>query len=123
MGETMFFERREVSVSNARFVVRGRTYPICFVTSAKLQEKKPSPYMALVFGVIGLGIYLAQTPATLIASLVSMAIAILLAASRKKQYVVVLDTPSGQFEVFNSTDREYVELIVGAINRSIVHQE
>lgn len=122
MGETMFFERRELSVSDARFVVQGQTYPISSVTSAKVEVKKPSRFLALLFGATGLGLYLVETPAAIITGFVTMAVAIILATSRKNEFAVVLDTPSGESQAFKSTNREYVELIVGAINRSIVHQ-
>lgn len=122
MGETMFFERRELSVSDARFIVEGQTYPISSVTAAKLEVNKPSRWTAILFGVIGLGAYLVETPAAIILGFVAMAVAIMMAASKKKEFAVVLDTPSGASQAFTSTNREYVELIVGAINQSILHR-
>ena len=122
MGETMFFERRELSVSDARFIVEGQTYPISSVTAAKLEVNKPSRWTAILFGVIGLGAYLVETPAAIILGFVAMAVAIMMAASKKKEFAVVLDTPSGASQAFTSTKREYVELIVGAINQSILHR-
>jgi len=122
MDETMYFVRRDLSVSNTRFIAEGQTYPISSVTSAKLEEENPSRTMAILFGVIGLGSYLIETPAAIIIGLVFTAVAIAWATSMKKVFVIVLNTSSGESQAFKSTNREYVELILGAINKSIIQR-
>lgn len=122
MGETMFFERRELSVSNTRFVVEGHTYPLDSVSSARLEVEEPSRTTAILVGVLGLCCYLLERPTAIIIGFVTMAVAVTWATSVKKEFAVVLSTPSGESQAFKSTDREYIELIVGAINQSIVYQ-
>jgi Family of unknown function (DUF6232) len=60
MGEKSFFNEGGVSVSNARFIVRGQTYAMSGVTSVKAFRQDPSSAGPLIVGIIGILLVLAD---------------------------------------------------------------
>src|SRR5690606_1122577 len=122
MSEKIFFEQDSVSVSNARFVVKGATYPISAITSVRAVRSKNFPFLALVLILIGFGILLGGEPTLLIFGVAAMALGVVWIVKKKEVYSVVLQTSSGESQVLESKDRQYIHSVVDALNNSIVQR-
>ena len=122
MNEQILFEQDGVSVSNARFVVKGVTYPISAITSVRANRLKSIPFLAIVLVLTGFGILLGGEPALLIFGLAAIALGIMWVIKKKEIYSVVLQTSSGETQVLESKDRQYIHAVVDALNNSIVQR-
>ena len=122
MSEQIFFDQDGVSVSSARFVVRGTTYPISAITSVRAVSSKNFPLLALVLILIGFGILLGGEPTLLILGLGAIALGVVWIAKKKEVYSVVLQTSSGETQVLESQSRDYIHSVVDALNNSIVQR-
>lgn len=122
MSEQVFFEQDSVSVTSARFVVNGTTYPISAITSVRAVRSKNVPFLAIVLIIGGFGILLGGEPSLLIFGVAGIALGIFWLVTKKEVYSVVLLTSSGEAQVLQSKDRRYVHAVVDALNNSIVQR-
>lgn len=138
MEERIFFNEGGVSVSNARFVVNGQTYAMNAVTSVKQAINQPAHMGPLFLGLLGLIVFALGFPqqagSTAIASpsfnqisamvfgAAIVAFSVFWGLQEKPDYIVVLSTSSGESQALKSTDRLYVQSVIGALNQSIVHR-
>ena len=122
MSEQIFFEHDGVRVSSARFVVKGATYPISAITSVRAVRSKTFPLLAIVLILIGFGILLGGEPTLLIFGLATIALGVVWIIKKKELYSVVLQTSSGESQVLESQDRQYIHSVVDALNNSIVQR-
>lgn len=120
MSEHVYFNADGVSVSNARFVVRGTTYPIQSITSVGSLEQKPFPLPAIVLLLIGFGFLLGGHPSWLLLGPVLIGLGIVWIVKKKKLYSVVLHTASGEVTALQSPDPQQVRSVVEALNQAIV---
>src|SRR5690606_19467546 len=111
MSEKILFEQEGVSVSNARFVVNGATYPISAITSVRAVRSKKFPFLALVLILVGFGILLGGEPTLLIFAVAAMALGVVWFVKTKEVYSVVLQTSSGESQVLESKDRQYIHSV------------
>ncbi|SHL63346.1 DUF6232 family protein [Rhodanobacter sp. OK091] len=119
MEEKMFFNQEGVSVSNARFIVNGQTYAMNGVTSVKQAVRHPSRLGSVVAGVIGLIVLFSGAIGW---GLVFLAAAIIWWVAQKTEWIVVLQSSSGETKALTSKERSFIEGVVTALNESIVHR-
>jgi hypothetical protein len=116
MQEQVFFNHEDVQVTNARFVNGGQTYAMSNITSVKATEDKPKrfwPILLFFFGV-------PEMFMSLWVGLALMSIAAFILFRQKTTYHVMLATAGGEVSALKTYQREYLDQIVGALNRAIV---
>ncbi|KGI79240.1 DUF6232 family protein [Oleiagrimonas soli] len=121
MEEKFFFNQGGVSVSNARFMVRGQTYAMNGVTSVKQSVRHPSRLLPIVLGILGL-ILLFGGSSGVMWGLIALSIAALWWFSQKSEWIVVLNSASGETQALTSKDRRYIDGVIEALNQSIIHR-
>jgi hypothetical protein len=123
MEETVFFDQNDVSVSNARFIVRGQTYAMNGITSVKKTVKDPPRMLPILLGAIGLVVLFNSVAVgnKLLGGAIVVA-ALFWLFSQRPEYIVLLHSSSGEMQALASTDRAYIESVIEALNRSIVHR-
>lgn len=131
-GETFFYDRFGVVVTNSRFIVRGQTYAMRNITSVRPQTIDASRALLVI---LLCGTFFILMPA--LAMIVSDPkkpvgyVFLLLAAggaflsreherSLKPSFRILVTTSSGEQSVFHSADFERTYEILDALNESIV---
>ena len=118
MEETEFFRYEDVSVTNSRFIVASQTFAMSNITSVKASVDKPNRAGPIIFIVIGV-LALAGKPEF---GLALMAIGVVWWFLQKTYYHVALTTAGGETKALTSTQREYIDKVVHALNDAIVHR-
>lgn len=121
MEETVFFNQNGVSVSNARFIVQGQTYAMNGVTSVKQEVRHPSRAGPIVLGIIGLAAVFGGGGATIV-GLALLGGAVLFWIKQRPDWIVVLNSSSGEAQALTSQDRTYIDGVIQALNQSIIHR-
>ena len=119
-----------VTVTTTRVIVRGTTYALRNITSVRMTVTDPKNGCALTFLISGvvallilLSMYVEGMPASRMFWLYSaagIAGGIFWMRSQKKTYHVAIASSSGEANALSSTDREYIEHIVGCVNDAII---
>jgi len=122
MEERMFFTQNDVSVSNARFIVRGQTYAMNGVTSVKQSVTEPSRAGPVILFFVGLLPLFSGTAGGVVIALVLIIGAVLWWRSQRPLYTVVLSSASGEAQALSSQDGQYIASVIDALNHSIVHR-
>lgn len=121
MEEQIFFDQAGVSVSNARFIVHGQTYAMNNVTSVKQSVIEPSRAGPVILILLGLIIMLGGGTGIVI-GLATIALGIFWISKQKAIWIVDLNTASGETQALRSTNREYIDSVIHALNQSIIHR-
>ena len=121
MEEKVFFNARNVNVTNARFIAQGQTYAMSGITSIKSYQQDPSRVSPIVVFLIGGVFAIAGGVATFI-GLGIIALAIVMWASQKKTFSVLLNTASGESEALTSDDSRFISQVVEALNEAIIYR-
>ncbi|MCD6622850.1 DUF6232 family protein [Klebsiella michiganensis] len=123
MEEKEFYRNGNVSITNARFMVGSTTYAMNGVTSVKRGEKAPSKMGPIVTGIIGVVMVFAA------ATLMYKAIGVLLVLfavfwfkGLKTEYLVFLNSASGESQALTSTDKSYIDSVIHHLNEAIIHR-
>lgn len=115
MSETTFFSEEGVMVTQARFVVPGKTFAMSGVTSVGARTIPPSkkpPIIVMLLGVPLLALYGF--------GLLLIAGGIIWLTQLKPQHTVVLTTASGEASAYSSSDAGLIHRIVAAATDAIV---
>ena len=123
MAEKEFYRNGNVIISDSRFIVGTTTYAMSGVTSVKRGERKPSRIAPVVTVLVGLAVFLSGTGLTN----KSVGILIVLAGiawyrSLKTEYLVFLNSSSGESQALSSTDKDYIEQVIYHLNEAIIHR-
>jgi hypothetical protein len=119
MEEKIFFNQGGVSVSNARFIVHGQTYAMNGVTSVKQAARHPSRFGPVVAGIIGLIVLFNGAIGW---GLAFLAAAVIWWVAEKSQWIVVLQSASGETKALTSTEKTFIDGVINALNESIVYR-
>lgn len=115
--EVILYERGDVIVTNARFIVPSQTFAMSGITSVRFSTDKPSllwPIVCVLVALVALGYY---------GSGWSFGIPLFagfLLLLRKTTHHVVLSSSSGETRALNSEDKEFIAGVIHALNRAIV---
>ena len=123
MSEKEFYRNGNVSISNSRFIVGTTTYAMNGVTSVKRGQNEPSKAAPVIVGLIG-GVMVFAASTFLfkgIGALVALA-CIAWVKSLKTEYLVFLNSSSGESQALASTDKEYIDQVIHNLNESIIHR-
>jgi hypothetical protein len=130
--EVTYLENEDVTITNSRAIIKGKTFAMANITSISLgiiPADKSGAFatgcMGVFFGLIAFGIgYLLQFTGGMIFGGVilvgAIAIADASAKSQKDKYLVNVGSASGETQAPWAYDREYIQKIVDAMNEAIV---
>lgn len=123
MSEKEFYRNGNVSISNSRFIVGTTTYAMNGVTSVKRGQNEPSKAAPIIVGLIGVVMVFAASTFLFkgIGALVALA-CIAWFKSLKTEYLVFLNSSSGESQALASTDKEYIDQVIHNLNESIIHR-
>ena len=126
MSETMFYNSGNVTVTNARAVMAGKTYALANVTSVR-KVKVPvniQPFaLLIIIGVIMVTTGLSsQSGGCLGLGALLIIVGIALVFLMKPSYAVVLGSASGENQSMTSQNEAEIDQIVAAISNAIVHR-
>ena len=119
MDEQIFLSRGDVSVSNSRFIVSGKTYAMSNVTSVKSGVKEPERGGSVILVLVGL-LCLLGSGWVFVVGLVLIGLGIMAWYGAKAHYLVILNTSAGENQALVSEDKSYIEDVISALNEAIV---
>ena len=122
MEEKIFFAQGSVSVSNSRFIVHGQTYVMNGVTSVKQVVNYPSKLWPFLTGLAGFIIMFDGTARSIIFGGLILGAAIFWWIRQKPDWIVVLNSSSGETKALNSKDQAFINGVIQALNDSIVYR-
>ncbi|RAU32565.1 DUF6232 family protein [Enterobacter sp. ECC-175] len=123
MEETEFYRNGNVSITNARFIVDSTTYAMNGVTSVKRGQTDPSKVGPVVMALIGFVMVFLVTGFLAKAIGVVMVIAaIAWFKAIKPEYIVYLNSSSGESQALSSTDKQYIDDVINSLNNAIIHR-
>ena len=123
MSEKEFYRNGNVSISNSRFIVGTTTYAMNGVTSVKRGQNEPSKTAPIIVGLIGVVMVFAAS--TFLFKGIGVLVALACIAwfkSLKTEYLVFLNSSSGESQALASTDKEYIDQVIHNLNESIIHR-
>lgn len=123
MDEIEFYKGGNVSITNARFLVGSTTYAMNGVTSVKRGQTDPSKAAPVIAGLIGLAMVFVATTFLFKAIGVGLfLLAVVWFRSIKPEYIVVLNSASGESQALSSQDVKYINDVINALNEAIIHR-
>jgi hypothetical protein len=88
------------------------------VTSVKRGLKEPPRSLPIALLFIGAGIMFVHKGL----GYLLLAIAILWLAMQRDKHTIMLNSASGESQALTSTDKEYIQSIINALNEAIIHR-
>lgn len=123
MEETEFYKNGNVSITNARFMVGSTTYAMNGVTSVKRGQTNPSKVGPVIMAIIGIIVVFAA--ATLMSKAIGVVVVLLAIAwfkAIKPDYIVFLNSSSGESQALSSKDEQYIDDVINSLNNAIIHR-
>jgi hypothetical protein len=119
--EKVFFDEREVKVTNSRFILPGqKTFAMSGVTAVKTSQINPNRVGPMVLIIIGAAIGYNKGIDALSVVLVVAGLAWFF--MQKTIYTIVLTTSSGEQQALQDSDLSWISRVVSALNDSIIHR-
>ena len=122
MDEQIFFEERDVKVTNARFIVAAQTYAMNGVTSVKCSITPPNRSGAFIAIVIGLLVALGADGGGKLIGLAMAAAGVWYLTQLKAVHSVYLSNASGEVQALSDPDETFIGSVVRALNEALVHR-
>jgi hypothetical protein len=119
MEEKLLFERGNVQVTTARFIVGGHTYAVRNITSTAASEQPQKWAIAVVFGLVALLMLPGQY---WLAAVACAALAVGAFFAGHPIYFVQLHTSGGEKRALDSKEKGFITDVVNALNEAIVSQ-
>lgn len=123
MEEVQFYNNGNVSITNSRFMVGSTTYAMNGVTSVKRGQTEPSKAAPVILAIIGVIMLFAA--ATLMfkgIGILLVAVAVVWFRAIKPEYIVFLNSSSGESQALSSTDKNYIDDVIKSLNDAIIHR-
>ena len=116
MAEQVFYSDSNVSVTNARLVIFGKTHAIAGITAVSILREDPSRTLPIVLIIIGLICF----AFSVLAAIIFIGLGVAIWVMQKPIYHLVLESASGSQSAFSSKDLGYISEVEAAINDAIV---
>ncbi len=120
--EREFYKNGSIIVTNARFRVGTTTYAMQGVTSVKKHKIDANRLFPIIMMVVGLGMLFLASFGWKIAGVVICILAVVIFKAIKDEFVVVLNSSSGESQALKNTDQTYIDNVIDARNNAIVHR-
>lgn len=123
MEEKEFYRNGNVSITNARFIVGSTTYAMNGVTSVKRGQTDPSKVGPVILAIIGLAMaFMAAAFMTKAIGVLIVIAAIAWFKSIKPDYMVFLNSSSGESQALTSQNKQYIDDVINSLNNAIIHR-
>lgn len=129
MGEEIaVYQDENIHVTNLRAMLQGKTYAMANVTSVSMFRQAGNTTPGVVAAVIGGFMLLGAVTDSelrgcfLVFGLLILVIGIAILASTKDTYWVRIGSASGETNALSSTNRDYIQRVVNAMNEAIVRR-
>ena len=116
--EKVFFEQGDVKVTNSRFMTYGTTHSMSGITSVTQLIYKPNRIGPIITAAVGLLCFFFSW----LIAIIVIAGAVVWWFLQKTKYGVQMSSASGDQEALSSTDGEFINTVVAALNDAIVHR-
>ena len=117
--EKVFFDEREVKVTNTRFILPGqKTFAMSGVTAVKTSQIDPNRLVPLLLLVVGLIVGYNKG-----VNLISFGLVVaggVWLYLQKSTYFIVLSTSSGEQQALQDKDLSWISKVVAALNEAII---
>ena len=133
-GEITILETGNIKITNLRAVVGPHSYPISNIMTVRI-TKEGSAFGCLVVSLISIGLLvglfaivsdtISETDYSqylLMAAFICVSSALVVALTAQPNYTIQIRGPFGDLEVLQSNDKNYLEIIVDAINDAILYE-
>ena len=119
--EKVFFDEREVKVTNSRFILPGqKTFAMSGVTAVKTSQVNPNRAGPIVL--ITIGVFLGYNKGINAISVALVVAGLAWFFIQKTIYTIVLTTSSGEQQALQDADLSWILRVVAALNDSIIHR-
>lgn len=122
MEEKDFYSNGNVSITNSRFIVGSTTYAMNGVTSVKRGETNPSKVAPIIMCIIGAIALINGTATSFLVGAILIILGVLWFRAIKPEYIVFLNSASGESQALSSKDRKYIDDVINALNNAIIHR-
>lgn len=123
MEETEFYRNGDVSITNSRFIVGSTTYAMNGVTSVKRGQTDPSKVGPVVLAIIGIiMVFAAGTILFKGFGVLAVVAAVAWFKAIKPEYIVFLNSSSGESQALSSIDKKYIDDVINSLNNAIIHR-
>ena len=127
VSETTILEEGNVKITNLRAIIGTKTYAMSNVTSVNLSKKADSNApLFLMLGGILLGMIgltnMRDYMGCLILAVLLVGGGILASRTSKSTYMVQIGSASGESNILESQDQNYVKRIVDSMNEAIIRR-
>lgn len=140
--EKVYYQDSNVTITNARAILSGKTYAMANITSVSATVRPPNRLWAIVFAGSGLCCIMAGLATSLfevyavglesagvgggvvglVLGGIGVAIGVLMWIATKAFYRVTVGSASGEVHALESHDKEYVQKLVAAMNQAIIER-
>lgn len=134
ISEITILEAGEIKITNLRAVVGTETYAISNIFSVRM-TKEGSMFGCLVAALISIGVLLglfaivsdtiSETDSSryfLTFAFICLSSALVVALTARPNYIIQVSGPSGNFDILQSNNKDYLTNIVEAINDAILYE-
>ncbi|MDH6251524.1 hypothetical protein M2347_001251 [Chryseobacterium sp. H1D6B] len=119
-NEVTFYKDSFVRVTQSRYVTQSKTYAMRNISSVHIFEIIKSRAKAVFLMIFGLFFLLSKD--IFWVGLIIIALGIWWLTSIKNEYTVRISTNAGEADSIVSTNRDYIQKIVNALNDAIIHR-
>ena len=131
VSEINILKEKNVKITNLRAIIDTKTYTVSDIASVSIDVNEPKLFLPVFFAVIAgvcsvlialsdMGEYSECLTTSLYIGIAGLLFFII---SRKTKYSLRISSASGEMNVLETFDKEYVERIVRALNEAIVRRE
>jgi hypothetical protein len=120
--ERVYFSEGGIVITSTRAVLRERTFAMANITSVSLAESNQGAGCGCTLlgtgGLFALGLFGSGTVGLGVFGIFLLIVGVALMS--QKTYVVRIGSASGETNALQSSSREYIQRIVGALNQAII---
>jgi hypothetical protein len=118
--ETTFYQDGGVLVTQSRYVTNAKTYAMRNISSVHIFEIVKSKTAPVILAVLGFFLLFANDFRIIGGLLLAGGVGALFLI--KNEYAVRISTNSGEANSLVSKDKNYIQKIVSALNKAIIHR-
>lgn len=122
MEEITFLHDQNVLVTNQRYIAKGKTYAVRNISSVSIVKMNKPPILLLLPFFFAFLIYIGFDNYYKYLSIIVMILGLIFwFLVLKNNYIVKIQTNSGEIKSIYSKERPYMVKIVEALNQAIIH--
>jgi hypothetical protein len=124
--EKVYYSDGEITVTNTRAIMGGKTYAMANVTSVSLgqtQQESSCGYALLFLGILlAFGLLRSDTSFVGLIGILVVICGLFMLIQKSSEYVVRIGSASGETDALKNKDPQYIQKIVDAVNQAIIER-